>query len=293
MRRRGWALLRASHPEPAAAVTTLSGVLAVGGGHPPASAALVVGAVAASQLAIGWVNDAVDARRDAAVGRADKPVAAGRLSARAAYAAGALAAVACGALSLATGLVPGLVMIAALVSALAYDWPLKGTPASVLPYAFSFGALPAFVVLAGPGRPWPPAWLVAAGALLGAGAHFANALPDLADDARTGVRGLPQRLGRTRSRAAGGALLAAATAVLIAGPAGPPAWWGWATLAGAGAVLAWGAHADRRAARAGNRTIYTFRAVMIVAVLDVALLVAGARDTGQGPAPGVDLGHLG
>lgn len=293
MRQRGWALLRASHPEPAVAVTTLSGVLAVGGGHPPGSAALVVGAVAASQLSIGWVNDAVDARRDATAGRRDKPVATNQLSARAAYLAGALAAAACCALALATGPLPGLVMIAALGSALAYDWPLKGTAASVLPYAFSFGALPAFVVLAGPGQPRPPGWLVAAGALLGAGAHFANALPDLADDARTGVRGLPQRLGAAGSRAAGGALLAAATAVLIAGPAGPPAWWGWAALVGAGAVLGWGVRADRRAARAGNRTIYAFRAVMIVAVLDVVLLVAGARDIGQGPAPGVDLRHLG
>ncbi|NED56002.1 hypothetical protein G3I24_34620, partial [Micromonospora aurantiaca] len=63
-----------------------------------------------------------------------------------------------------------------LVSALLYNRPLKSTPVSVLPYAVSFGALPAFVVLALPGSPVPPAWLVAAAALLGAGAHFANVL---------------------------------------------------------------------------------------------------------------------
>ena len=34
-----------------------------------------------------------------------------------------------------------------------------------------------------------------AGALLGVGAHLVNALPDLADDEATGVRGLPHRLG--------------------------------------------------------------------------------------------------
>ena len=44
-----------------------------------------------------------------------------------------------------------------------------------------------------------PVWITAAGALLGAGAHFANVLPDLEDDARTGVRGLPHRIGRVGS----------------------------------------------------------------------------------------------
>ena len=36
-----------------------------------------------------------------------------------------------------------------------------------------------------------PGWAVAAGACLGVAAHLANVLPDLADDASTGVRGLP------------------------------------------------------------------------------------------------------
>ena len=76
-----------------------------------------------------------------------------------------------------------------LVSALLYDWPLKSTPVSVLPYAVSFACLPAFVVL-GAGRPRrcgcsPPV------ACSAPGAHFVNTLPDLDDDARTGVRGLP------------------------------------------------------------------------------------------------------
>ena len=38
-----------------------------------------------------------------------------------------------------------------------------------------------------------------AGALLGVAAHFANVLPDLADDRRTGVSGLPHRLGARAS----------------------------------------------------------------------------------------------
>ncbi|GGK12456.1 hypothetical protein GCM10010124_01230 [Pilimelia terevasa] len=280
MRGRGWAFLRASHPEPAAAVTALTGLLAYGGGHPPASLLRVCGAVLASQLAVGWLNDAVDARRDARAGRRDKPVAAGHLPVRAAALAAAGAALACVALSLSTGPRPGLVMVAALLSALAYDWPLKGTPASVLPYAFSFGALPVFVLLAAPDGDPPPLWLPAAGAMLGAGAHFANALPDLADDALTGVRGLPQRLGPRGARAAGALLLAGATAALTLGPPGPPAWWGWAALGAAAAALAAGGLADRRAARRGSRQVYAFRAVLGLAVLDVALLVGGAHALG-------------
>ena len=52
----------------------------------------------------------------------------------------------------------------------------------------------------GADRAWPPAWMMATGAVLGVGAHLLNALPDLADDDATGVRGLPQRLGAGRVR---------------------------------------------------------------------------------------------
>ena len=54
----------------------------------------------------------------------------------------------------------------------------------------------------------------------GAGAHFANVLPDLDDDARTGVRGLPHRLGAARSAVAAAGLLLAATVTLVFGPPG-------------------------------------------------------------------------
>src|SRR6185312_7469639 len=134
----------------------------------------------------------------------------------------------------------------ALASALLYNWPLKATPASVVPYAVSFAALPAFVVLGLPGAPRPPAWLVLAGMLLGAGAHFANTLPDLADDARTGVRGLPHRLGPAGSRLAAAVLLLSATAALAFGPPGSPSWVGIAALLAAAVVLPVGAYAGVR-----------------------------------------------
>jgi 4-hydroxybenzoate polyprenyltransferase len=244
-------------------------------GHDGTGVAAVAATVLASQLAIGWINDRIDVNRDALVGRTDKPVAAGRISRRAVGRAGLVAALATPLPALA--LTPAAVACAtvALVSALLYDWPLKATPVSVLPYLLSFGALPAFVVLALPGAPLPPVWLVAAAALLGGGAHFVNVLPDLADDARTGVRGLPHRLGPVGSWLAAAGLLGAATATLVLGPPGPPSWAGLAAGAATAVVLTAGWYAHRAAATRSTRPVAVFRSVMLVAVIDVVLLLIG------------------
>ncbi|WP_328342344.1 UbiA family prenyltransferase [Micromonospora sp. NBC_00421] len=270
-------LVRASHPEPGLAVTTVAGLLAVGVGHRPAGTVAVVLTVLSSQLAVGWTNDAVDAGRDATVGRTDKPIAAGLVDRRTVVVAARLAAIATVLLASTTNPVAAFWYTLGLVSALLYDWPLKSTPLSVLPYAVSFGTLPAFVVLALPGAPTPPVWLIVAAACLGAGAHFANVLPDLADDARTGVRGLPHRLGATGSRLAAAGLLLAATVTLVLGPPGPPSWVGWAAVVAAVAVPAVGWYAGRAATRGGGRSVAAFRAVMVVALIDVVLLVASGR----------------
>ncbi|MEV6811445.1 UbiA family prenyltransferase [Micromonospora sp. NPDC051296] len=270
-------LLRASHPEPTAAVTTVAGLLAVGVGHPPGGIAVVALTVAASQFTVGWTNDLLDADRDATVGRTDKPVATGAVGRRTVAVAAVLAGCATVAMALTTNPTAALWATIGLVSALLYDWPLKSTPVSVLPYAVSFGALPAFVVLALPGAPAPPVWLVAAAALLGAGAHFANVLPDLADDARTRVRGLPHRLGPGGSWAAAFGLLIAATGTLVLGPPGPPSGVGLAAVAAAGLVPALAWSAGRAAGRAGARPVAAFRAMMLVALIDVVLLVTSGR----------------
>ncbi len=76
------ALLRASHPEPTAMVTALTVALAISTGRSGAGVVAVGAAVLAGQLSVGWHNDWLDAPRDAAAGRADKPVAAGVISRR-------------------------------------------------------------------------------------------------------------------------------------------------------------------------------------------------------------------
>jgi heme o synthase len=255
------ALLRATHPEPTVAVTVVAGGLALAVGHGPASAGLVTATVAASQLAVGWTNDAVDADRDAAVGRTGKPIVAGRVSRRTVAVAAAAAVAATVLLALSFPAPAAVAALVGLAGGLAYDWPLKLTALSVLPYAVSFAALPAFVVLSLPADvPW---WLPAAGGLLGAGAHFANALPDLADDAATGVRGLPHRLGPAGSAVAAAGLLLAATVVLVFGP--PQfSWLRFGALLVAAVALP-----------VGWYTKGLFRAFIAVALIDVGLLLAG------------------
>jgi 4-hydroxybenzoate polyprenyltransferase len=180
--------------------------------------------------------------------------------------AGVVAGLAVVPLALLSGVPAAIAVTVAMVSALSYDWPLKFTVLSPLPYLVSFGALPAFVMLGKPAS--PPWWMVLAAALLGGGAHFVNVLPDIADDTRTGVRGLPQRLGPTGSWLAGGVLLLSATAVLVFGPAGSPSWVGAGLLAVAVVVLPAGWYLSRRP---GSRA--PFRAVLIVALADVVLLL--------------------
>ena len=259
-------LLRSAHPEPAAAVTVVAGLLALVVGRGPVGAVAVAVTLAASQLCVGWTNDWLDAERDRAVGRPDKPVAAGRISRRVVGVAAVIAGLAVVPLALLSGVPAAAVATLGLLSGLSYDWPLKFTALSPLPYLVSFGVLPAFVVFGKPAT--PPWWMIVAAALLGGGAHFVNVLPDLADDARTGVRGLPQRLGWTGSWLVGGALLLSATAVLVFGPHGAPSWVGVAILVAAAAILPIGWYLSRRP---GSRA--PFRAVLLVALADVVLLL--------------------
>jgi 4-hydroxybenzoate polyprenyltransferase len=270
------ALVRACHPEPTAAVTALATALALSVGLGWRSL-LVTAAFLTGQLSVGWSNDWIDAARDVRSQRPDKPVARGELPVEAVRTA-ALAALALSVpLSLALGLRAGLLHLAAVAAAWAYNARLKSTRLSWLPYAFAFGSVPSILTLALPEPVLAPVWASAAGALLGVGAHLTNVLPDLDDDLATGVRGLPHVLGLRRSSALAAVLLLAAAALLAAGPPGRPGAAAVAALLLAGAVTAWGLV---RARRPGSRD--AFRAAILVAALCVGLLVA----RGAALAPG-------
>lgn len=261
-------LARACHPGPTVAVTTLTALLAAGSGHGLGTGALVTAAVGTGQLTIGWSNDLVDAGRDRVVGRLDKPVARGEVPEAVVRLAVGVAGFLCVALSLACGAASAAVhLLLGVASGWAYNLGLKRTAWSAVPYAVAFGALPAVVTLALPAPSWPAPWVVVAGALLGVGAHLLNALPDLADDEQTGVRGLPHRLGAQVVRRLAPTVLTVASAVALIGPPGRPSPWAWAVFAMC-LLLAAVAVVGR------GRT--PFGAAVGIAALDVAALVTGA-----------------
>jgi 4-hydroxybenzoate polyprenyltransferase len=259
-------LLAAAHGGPALAVTVVAGLLALRAGLHPLDAVTVTAAVFTGQLTIGWGNDLLDLHRDRAVGRTDKPLAVGALPVSRVVPALVVAALACLALSVLADWRSALVnVILATGAGHAYNLGLKATAWSWAPYACAFGTLPSVVTLADPAQGWAPLWITGAGATLGVGAHLLNTLPDLADDERTGVRGLPHRIGERRSRVLAAVLLPAASLLAVLGPAGTPPAWAWAVLALV-TVLA------LLTLVACGRT--PFRAAVAIALLDVVLLVA-------------------
>jgi 4-hydroxybenzoate polyprenyltransferase len=263
-------LVLATHLGPTVAVTVVATLLGAAAGVGPARAALLCVAVLAGQASIGWSNDWLDADRDRAVARADKPVVQGAVSPSLLRAGALAAAVAAVVLSLLLGTVPGLLLLLLVASGWAYNAGLKRTALSGVPYLVGFGALPAGVVAAAPGTPIAPWWLIAAGAALGGAAHLANVAPDLEEDLATGVRGLPHRLGPVVSAVLGAALLGAASLLLVFGPPGAPTTAGWIGLGVAVPAVAVAALAGTPRWRR-----LAFPAVMLLTVLDVVLLLAG------------------
>jgi 4-hydroxybenzoate polyprenyltransferase len=271
------ALWRSTHPGPTLVVTALAGVLGVATGLDAVRLVLLVAAVFAGQVSIGLSNDAIDARRDASVGRRDKPIAAGVVSVRLAW------AVAAGAVAVALGLSAplGLGMLGihavTLASAWSYNAGLKATALSVAPFLVSFGLFPSLATLSAPEPTFAAGWAWIAGAALGAAVHLTNVLPDLDDDAATGIRGLPHRIGaRASAIAATAGLLAGAVAVLLGPAAGDPSrvpLLGWVFFALAAATAL--ATLVRSLVRRPDRTV--FRLVMLTALLLAAQLAATGR----------------
>jgi len=210
------ALWRSTHPGPSVVVTTVAVVLGLATGLEPWRIVVLGLAILTGQLSVGISNDAIDAPRDIANARRDKPIARGDVSVRVAWAAASVCLVVGLALSLVLGWRMALAHLVALASAWAYNAGLKKTALSVVPFVVSFGLLPSLVTLSAQPPALAAGWAWVAGAALGVAIHLTNVLPDLEDDARTGVRGLPHRLGgRISAVLAASALAIGAVAVLI------------------------------------------------------------------------------
>jgi 4-hydroxybenzoate polyprenyltransferase len=256
-------LVRASHPEPGLAVTVLAMLLAITWDASVGTTLQIGLAALSGQLTVGWCNDLVDRDRDRRSGRRDKPLATGALGAPTVRAATVVALAVTVAASLSLGLRAGALHLGLVATGWAYNLGLKRTLLSWLPYAVCFGSLPVVVSLAARGDAGP-AWTIVAGALLGTGAHLVNAVPDLEDDRRTGVVGLPHRLGARRSIDLATGLLLAGTVVTVVVPVEGIDAVAVAALALCAALLVVG--------RMGPRA-WSFRAVLGIALVDVVALV--------------------
>ena len=275
--RRLRALWGSSHPGPTLVVTALALGLGLAVSLEPWRLAVLTLAVLAGQLSVGISNDALDAVRDRAVGRRDKPVARGDITLRAAWAAASITLVVALALSTALGWRMLAAHALALGSAWAYNAGVKSTVWSVIPFAVSFGLFPSLATLSADPPGFAAWWAWVAGAALGVAVHFTNVLPDLDDDASTGIRGLPHRLGaRASALIAAAAVIIGAVAVLL-GPvdgvadAVPP--FAWVLFAAVVAVVA----TTVVRALVGPPARVLFRLVMLAALLLAAqLIVSGS-----------------
>ncbi|KUG59894.1 1,4-dihydroxy-2-naphthoate prenyltransferase [Nesterenkonia jeotgali] len=270
-----------SHPGPTVVVTTLAVALAVSAGLSLDRLLLLGLAVFLGQLSVGISNDAFDAERDRAVGRADKPLARGDLSVRAAW----TAAIGCLVLALALSAPLGLWLLGAhavfLAASWAYNAGLKASVFSLAPFILAFGLFPSFATLADEDPGFAAPWAGFAGAALGAAIHLTNVLPDLDDDARTGITGLPHRLGARPSAALAAAAVLAGGIAVTAGSAGwqlqqvPVISWVFFAAVGSVALLALVMAVRARSGRV------LFRLVMLAALLLAAqLVVAGGSLAG-------------
>jgi 4-hydroxybenzoate polyprenyltransferase len=214
-------LLRATHFPPSIAVTGFFAATAAAAGLGARTALLAV-AVLVGQASVGWANDYLDAPLDRAAGRTDKPIATGEVSRSLVGGCAGVALIADVPLSLAVGWRAGAAHLVAVGSAWLYDVRLKWTPASVAPYALSFGLVPVIVATALPGSPLPQVALVAAGSACGIAAHFANTLADVDADSLTGVHGLPQRIGPAASTVVAAVFIALASVLLVVATDGAP-----------------------------------------------------------------------
>ncbi len=267
------ALALSTHPGPGLAVTLIAVVLGFGVGLEWWRLLLLGLAFLTNQASVGLSNDWIDADRDRAVGRTDKPVAAGRISATAVRNAAFVCAALAVALTILLGWRATVVHAAFIISAWSYNAGLKNSVLSVAPYIVSFGLLPLIVTLARADPALASPWAFAAGGLLGIAAHFANVLPDLDDDRATGVRGLAHRAGpRTSGLVIAGALAGASGCIVLG--LGSPQVWGWAGLALSLLLAAVCAVLVLR----GRSTRLIFRLIIAGALIDVVLLaLSGAR----------------
>lgn len=207
-------LLKATHFGPTLIVTAISfGFATYYWWEGPAF--VIAFGVFTGQLVVGWSNDLYDLEDDLNHQRSNKPLVSGlitkqylqkwlRFMVPFSFVANLLGPL---------GIKGGLVYMLGIACGVAYNFYFKFSFLSPLPYAIAFAALPSCVVISKNLN--PPLWMLLGGALFGMAAHFINVIKDMDQDQASGIKGLPQRLGKSKSIAAAAVLITAGIAVLI------------------------------------------------------------------------------
>jgi 4-hydroxybenzoate polyprenyltransferase len=211
---RGYVFLRAAHFGPTVIVTTASFLLSLSQ-YSIIDSLRVAIAIFAGQLVVGWSNDFIDAPLDIAAQRTKKPIVSKEINPEQLKGSIVFALVAAVIISLFSplGLNGTLIHFLGILSATIYNFKLKPTILSPLPFIVSFGALPWAIYL--PTGDQPPLWLFIDFMLIAVAFHFFNVLKDFQWDINQGVLGLPQRLGRNASLVISISLVISAVLVLI------------------------------------------------------------------------------
>jgi hypothetical protein len=193
-------VIRAAHPRQAVVTAIAMGAAAALAGRPSREFLLVIGTVLVGQACLGWFNDLVDRRRDARHHATGKPVADGRLDPGTVWFVLTVGVFVVVPLSVANGVYAGAAYLISLGVAVlgTWIWVRKGF-FSWVPWAASFGLMPAFLSYGGWGgqdNGSPPEILVTVlAAALGIGVHFLRALWGLVPDHADGWTYLPLKLG--------------------------------------------------------------------------------------------------
>jgi 4-hydroxybenzoate polyprenyltransferase len=216
----GLAYLRLPHAVPVLMVmaTTATLGLLVSGGWPGTGPALrLLGAMLSSQVAIGAINDLVDAELDAGA-RSDKPIPSGLVSPSAAQAIAAAGIVLMAVLSATFGVDSFLLCALGTALGIAYSLWFKRTIWAWVPYLLALPLLPIWVWTALGDLDWRivAVYPVALPAVIGL--QVAQSLPDVESDRRARVDTLAVRLGVEPARNAcwSSTVLAVALAVASA-----------------------------------------------------------------------------
>jgi 4-hydroxybenzoate polyprenyltransferase len=207
-------LLKAAHFGPTLIVTTISFAVATFYWWEGPAYVIAFG-VFTGQLVVGWSNDLYDFEDDLKHQRSKKPLVSGLITKKYlqkwlrfmlpfSFVANLLGPL---------GIKGGLLYMLGIACGVAYNFYFKFSILSPLPYAIAFAALPTSVAISKDIN--PPMWMIFGGALFGMAAHFINVIKDMDQDQASGIKGLPQRLGKTKSIAAAAVLIALGISALI------------------------------------------------------------------------------